>query len=427
MKKNLVFDPKPSRISVGACGLWRRRLPVAIGLCLLAAGAILFAPDAAAQTTWQKMKMNILQQQCQQGMQKACQSLAEMKQKLAQQGGQQAGQSGAQQTGAQQTGPQQTGSQQSGSQQTGAQTQAPAAADVIHGDAAAGPAAANTDVQQGSGSQAAWSPNEDATPSKPAGPLDPMKLPDIQGIHPGMTVAQATQVITKAAPGTRIPWYNSPMLIPTSSIVVGHAASQVTVQYDWVEVGGGAKNYRLELSMEATRPPNQEHVWHIGLRIQLQHINRAVLLEAMRKKYGKELFATDMDGQLIHDDSRINNLWWAFDEQGHPKSPAPALVNGTPNGCGEPGYGLTSLARYGSGGGTASSAGKDSAPGCMWVGVHASIPSGAGEIISYYFLSLWDAPLSVREFKATDAWLDVQLEKARQESLQKSKEAKPTL
>jgi hypothetical protein len=261
-----------------------------------------------------------------------------------------------------------------------------------------------------------------------------LKLPDIQGLHPGITVEQATQAIAKLAPGARIPWYNSPMEIPSSNIVVGHAASQVTVQYDWVALGGGAKDTNLELALEATRPPNQERIWHIGLRTQRQHINRAVLMAALRKKYGKELFATDINGHPVSDDSRINNIWWVFDEQGHPKSPAPALVNGTPNGCGEPGYGLSSLARYGSGGGTASSsvpgassAGKDSDPGCMWVGVHAVFPSGAGEIIDYYFLSLWDAPLSVRDFKVTDAWLQVQLEKARQESLQKSKEAKPVM
>lgn len=55
---------------------------LALFACLLS-GAL--AEEAAAQSTWQKMKMNILQQQCQQGLQKACQGLADMKQKLSQQ------------------------------------------------------------------------------------------------------------------------------------------------------------------------------------------------------------------------------------------------------------------------------------------------------------------------------------------------------
>ena len=396
------------------CARKLRQYALALPLCALIFGS---RGAASAQSTWQKMKLQFLEQACKGGDQNSCRQLAQLKQKLAQQ------------PQAQPAEPQ--------AQPNASQSQQPAqpATDVVNGDAAAPAPAAASSGSQEAGSQQAWAPpTTEPAPSHSAGPLDPLKLPDIQGLHPGMTIEQANQAIAKVAPGTRIPWYNSPMIIPTSNIVAGHAASQVTVQYGWVEVGGGAKNYTLELALEATRPPNQEHIWHIGLKTQIQHINRAVLLAALRQKYGKELFATDYNGQLVNDDSRINQLWWAFDEQGHPKSPAPALVNGTPNGCGEPGYGLSSLARYGSGGGTASSsipgtssAGKDSDPGCMWVGVHATFPSGAGEIISYYSLSLWDAPLSVREFKVTDAWLQVQLEKARQEALQKSKEAKPVM
>lgn len=58
------------------------RLGFVLSICLLAAG---LADKASGQSTWQKMKMNIFQQQCQQGYQKACQALAEMKQKLSQQ------------------------------------------------------------------------------------------------------------------------------------------------------------------------------------------------------------------------------------------------------------------------------------------------------------------------------------------------------
>jgi hypothetical protein len=213
------------------------------------------------------------------------------------------------------------------------------------------------------------------------------------------------------------------MLIPTSSIVVRRTADMVTVQYDYIEVGGGQKNYTHELSLDATRPPNEERIWHIGFKAQIQHINRAVLLAALRKKYGKELFATDGE-KPVNDESRIGDLWWAFDEQGHPMSPAPALVSSTPNGCLGPGPG-TNARPYGDD--TTSARSSANNPGCMWVGVHAQIPIGEGEILTYYSLSLWDAPLSVREFKATDAWLQVQLEKARQESLQRSKEAKPVL
>ena len=382
-----------------------RQFALVLPMCALVFGS---CGDASAQSAWQKMKLQFLEQACKGGDQNSCRQLVLLKQKLSQQ----AGHPTAPQPQAQ---PQQTGQPTAPSQQ---------GADVANGTTA-GPVPVESAGQQSGGSQEAWAPPAgDSTPAHPTGPLDPLKLPDIQGIHPGMTVEQATQIVAKLAPGIRIPWYNSPMLIPTSNIVVGHAAYMVTVQYDYINVGGGQKNYTHELNLDATKPPNQERIWHIGFQAQIQHINRSVLLEALRKKYGKELFATDLNGQLTHDDSRINHLWWAFDEQGHPKSPAPAFVNSSPNGCTEPGFN-TAARPYGDDDQSSRNPAKN--PGCMFVGLHATWPNGEGEILSYYSLSLWDAPLSVRDYKVTDAWLQMQLEKARQESLQRSKEAKPTL
>ena len=42
------------------------------------------AERTSAQSVWQKMKQNVLQQQCQQGLQKACQALAKMTQNQGQ-------------------------------------------------------------------------------------------------------------------------------------------------------------------------------------------------------------------------------------------------------------------------------------------------------------------------------------------------------
>ncbi|MBS1801848.1 MAG: hypothetical protein JST28_00695 [Acidobacteria bacterium] len=57
-----------------------------------------FTITASGQSVWQKMKQNVLQQQCQQGLQKACQALAQLNQKQQQQApqtpGQQPGQPG---------------------------------------------------------------------------------------------------------------------------------------------------------------------------------------------------------------------------------------------------------------------------------------------------------------------------------------------
>ena len=51
----------------------------ALSTCFLIIG---FAEEASAQSVWQKMKQNVLQQQCQQGIQKACQALAQLKRLL---------------------------------------------------------------------------------------------------------------------------------------------------------------------------------------------------------------------------------------------------------------------------------------------------------------------------------------------------------
>jgi hypothetical protein len=57
-----------------------QKFALALPLSLLA-----FAGDLSAQSVWQKMKQDVLQQQCQQGFQKACQALAQMTQKQGQQ------------------------------------------------------------------------------------------------------------------------------------------------------------------------------------------------------------------------------------------------------------------------------------------------------------------------------------------------------
>jgi hypothetical protein len=353
------------------------------------------AAPAKAQTVWQKLKQNVLQQQCQQGNRQACQTIAKQKQ-----------------------------GQQPASQTTSPQTQQTEQTHPLMGSApqpAGAPQAANVQAGQ------AWTPGTDAVASKPAAPLDPMRLPDIQGIHPGMTIEQVTQVLAHLAPGTKLIWYNQPMTYPHSTVPVGNvkASGAVEVPYDYVDLGGNDKAARLQVVVQATKPPNQEHIWHIGLRSQQQHIDRAVLLAALRSKYGKEVAATDQHDIPTTNDSQIQNLWWVYDEQGRLQSAS--IVNGTPNGCRVPDATPTPYFNYtGDPAGSTNPQGLGSNPACMWVGVHATIPAGLS-IVANYRVVLWDAALSVRDDKVTDAWLNTELEKARAASAQKAKAAKPSL
>lgn len=387
MTNALVSKQQPSLLTIVACrklGLRRRRLSATFCLALTVFGTGLFTPQAGAQSRWQKIKMQLLEQACKGGDQNACQQLAKMNQKQVQ--------PARPRSAAPPPGQQTPGS-------AGAETQSAPVTAAAQGGSG------------GSQSAAAWTPpTEETTPAKPAGPLDPMKLPEIQGIHPGITVQQANQIMARLAPGSKLIWYNQPMLMPTTNITVGHAAGVLQLPYDWIDLGGiNNKDSKLNLLLEATRPPDQERIWHIALQAKYQQINRAVLLAALRKKYGKELAATLEYGQPTTDDNQVYHLWWVFDEQGRPMSPA--MVNGTPEGCDYPGDQDTA---------------PPTKPNCMWVGVHAIIEDGTG-IVNNYKLALWDAPLSAREEKVTDAWLNAQLEKARQRALQKSKEAKPSL
>lgn len=351
---------------------------------------------ATAQSAWQKFKQNVLQQECRQGNQRACQTLAKQKQ------GQQ--------------------SPQSQATQPMPATPATPATPAVQGQNAT----TRPDAMQNS---QAWTPgSNEAASSRPARPLNPMKLPDIQGIHPGITVQQATQILGHLAPGTKLIWYNQPMTLPHSTIPVGNvkASGAVEVPYDYVDLGGNDKAPKLQIVVQATKPPNQEHIWHIGLRAQHQHIDKTVLLEALRKKYGKELAATDAHDQPTTDEIQIQNLWWVFDEQGKLQS-GPALVDGTPNGCHIPDATTTPYFNYsGDPGGQPNPKGMGMNPGCMWVGIHATIPPGL-RIVDHYRLVLWDAALSVRDDKVTDVWLNKELEKARAASAAKAKQAKPSL
>jgi len=73
-----------------------QKFALALPVCVVILG---ICSDASAQSVWQKMKQNVLQQQCQQGLKKACQALAELNQKIGQQP--QQGQQGSQQQGQQ--------------------------------------------------------------------------------------------------------------------------------------------------------------------------------------------------------------------------------------------------------------------------------------------------------------------------------------
>jgi hypothetical protein len=69
--------------------------------------------------------------------------------------------------------------------------------------------------------------------------------------------------------------------------------------------------------LSLTAPPGPQIVWRITRFTHRVHTNRAVMLAALREKYGKESIAfAGGGGSGISDDAQIGVLVWLFDESG---------------------------------------------------------------------------------------------------------------
>src|SRR5439155_13864537 len=172
-------------------------------------------------------------------------------------------------------------------------------------------------------------------------------------------------------------------------------------------------------------PPNMQVVWSVWRMAVMQHVNRGTLLTALREKYGKESVASRNGGDAPANDRQILDMYWLFDEQGR-RVPLPGSWNSSGQACGlapregqvipdawikEPGQG-----------------GIDPWCASSYVGVHAGISYfGDPDIIETITVEVMDIPLARRAAKVTAAWRQAELEKLRQQEIEKSKQNKPKL
>jgi hypothetical protein len=253
----------------------------------------------------------------------------------------------------------------------------------------------------------AWTPPADSSGGAPAGPLVPAKLPDIGGVHLGMSLAEAQAALQKLYPGERI----APM---NAGPDVAHY-SVGTLRIGDGGVGNGA-------GVDLTLPPGPQAVYHMARVTPQPHVARAVLLAALRQKYGKETLAIGPAQRVVNDDAITYALWWVYDEQGNRVLNTQAQ-NASPFGCGSymgsatNGYYMTVVR------GT-------SGPIPSWcassfVAVTAQI--GPQPIIDVITLEMADIPLLVRTTRATAAWMKGAADQARQQQLERSQQVKPQL
>jgi hypothetical protein len=180
-----------------------------------------------------------------------------------------------------------------------------------------------------------------------------------------------------------------------------------------------------------TAPPGPQIVWRITRFTHRIHTNRALLLAALRGKYGKESMAYPAGGgQPTDDDSQIGHMVWLFNEQGARVPLPPARFF--------PGFGNVWDCSNAVGGLNPQPAMPEEEalypqqlfPGwCSnFVGIRVTLTAGESlDIIENTNTEMMDVPLAVRTAHAATVWKRELAKRLQQEDLQKSRQAKPNL
>lgn len=355
-------------------------LGFALFACLLAG---ICADEASAQSAWQKMKLQFLDQACKGGDQNSCRQLAELKQKLSQQG-----------------------QMPQGQQQPQGATPPPA-----QNPPQPTQAAPNTS----SGPQEAaepWTPPADNDTGGKAVALDPMKLPDVVGVHVGMTAQEALVALHKTYPADMY-----------QGKTVTYWPSMEKPSYGYNVLSRDSQNSK-DVTLHFTAPPGPQLVWEIDRSNRGMHINRGTLLAALREKYGKETAAYTAGSVAATNDAAINELVWLYDERGTrlPMPPLSVFDNQlyrlfqcVAGGTGEPE--MPKDADWG----------KGLNDWCVHHLVVLTVRIDPLDIVENYSTTIKDLPLALRTSHAAAAWLRDVAQKQHKDDLEKSKEKKPVL
>ena len=244
--------------------------------------------------------------------------------------------------------------------------------------------------------------------------LDPAKMPDIVGVHLGMTAQEALAAARKAFPNDMY-----------QNIPVGFWPTAVKPDYGVNVLSRAPGNFK-DLTLSFTAPPGKQIVWRIGRQAQKIHTNRNTLITALREKYGKESYAwrnADM-GTRVTNDAEMTGMLWLYDEQGSrvpmPNSTVFARRNSfeecvTENAGDEPRMPKDEdwVRRF--------------TPWCQTHYVALTVQFGPTEIIENTLTMLEDVPLSIRTARAADTWMRELANRQHQQDVDRSKETRPTL
>ena len=272
--------------------------------------------------------------------------------------------------------------------------------------------AAGTPNGQTAGSAEPWTPPADNA-AEAAALVDPLKLPevakmpDVVGVHPGMSLPQALQILHGQYPRDRfqeIPYD----YIPNRKLEYGFNVLRPDA------VGPAA----TEAIVSVTAPPSHQVVWRIVRYGHGLHASHANVLAALREKYGKESFAASGNGYKT-DERNIGTLFWIFDEHGN-RAPMPSSQAFGSND-------ITFCVGRGINGDPGPKMPMDEVKDPNWcasfVGVIASVDPT--EIVENTTVDMMDLRLANRTANAFVAWQRDAAAKARAAELEKSKKNKP--
>jgi hypothetical protein len=256
----------------------------------------------------------------------------------------------------------------------------------------------------------------DSVASAPAVPLDPAKMPDVIGIRIGMSPQEALQILHKQYPGDR------------KQDMVNQAWPSAQKPYYGFNIIQPDSLGTPDAYLSLTAPPGPQIVWRITRFTHRVHTNRAVLLAALRQKYGKESIAfAGGGGPGINEDAQIGHLVWLFDESGK-RIPLPPVKY-------FPGYNTIWDCSNAVGALNPQPLMPENEldftrlfPGwcANYVGIRVSL-SGDSEIIENTSTELLDVPLGIRTAHNATVWKRDLANRARQADIEKSKQSKPDL
>jgi hypothetical protein len=266
------------------------------------------------------------------------------------------------------------------------------------------------------GAAAPWTPPADDSASAAPVTLDPAKMPDIVGVHLGMTAQDALAVAKKTFPDDMY-----------QGIPVNYWPSTEKPWYGYNLLSKAPGNFK-DMSISFTAPPGTQIVWGMMRMTQKLHINKLTMIAALRDKYGKETVALNNGGgyTVVTSDAAIGRMMWLYDEKGArvPLPPSTAFPkSGNILEC----MGDSKL-------GSEPSMPKDDDWGrnyTDWCAHHFVAMfvtlAGGEDIIEYTNTYMIDVPLGIRTSHTAATWLRDVANQQHKEDLEKSKEKKPTL